>query len=363
MNLDAIRIFGCYGIVLYHYLPYVNGKDGWLFWPFRHASVLVDVFFVISGVVIAYNYAGKTGSVESYFSYLRKRFARLYPLHLATLLFYSAIGVAALAGYLQVVEISKYNFAEWIPNVLMLHAWGLSTDMAFNGPSWTVSAELFAYILFPLVLAGATRSITSGIVMILVLFAVCITLGELLTGRDLQHLTVPYAIFRTLPSFAVGVVIYMNRNAFPIIPKTSMRIAVFLSLAVFLAFMVGGAPSYLRLVSAIVFASLAFVADHQHTSLGLGGAGISSHAELTYSLYMIHGPVATVLMAFLFPKILGDWFQGEDAVRLMCVLASTAVAVGASWISYRYFEVPARLWLSGRRQLRGPEALPVRSAG
>ena len=363
MNLDAIRIFGCYGVVLYHYLPYVSGKDGWPFWPFRNASVLVDVFFVISGVVIAYNYGGKTGSVESYFNYLRKRVARLYPLHLATLLFYSAIGVAALAGYLQVVDISKYNFAEWIPNVLMLHAWGFSTDTAFNFPSWTVSAELFAYILFPLVLAGATRSIISGIMMLLVLFAVCITLGELLTGRDLQHLTVPYAIFRALPSFAAGVVVYANRDAFPAVSKTSMRVVVFFSLAVFLAFMVGGAPSYLTLASAIVFASLAFVADHQHTSLGFGGAGTSRHAELTYSLYMIHAPVATVLMAFLFPRILGDWFQGEDTVRFLCVLVSIAVAVGASWISYRYFEVPARLWLSGRRQLRGPEPVPVRSAG
>ena len=78
---------------------------------------------------------------------------------------------------------------------------------------------------------------------------------------------------------------------------------------------------------------------------------------------MIHGPAATVLMAFVFPKMLGDWFAGDDAVRLLCVVLCTAVAVAASWMSYRYFEVPARLWLSGRRQLRGLEPVPVRPAG
>jgi peptidoglycan/LPS O-acetylase OafA/YrhL len=32
----------------------------------------------------------------------------------------------------------------------MVHAWGLSGSLSFNYPSWSISAEMFAYALFPI---------------------------------------------------------------------------------------------------------------------------------------------------------------------------------------------------------------------
>jgi peptidoglycan/LPS O-acetylase OafA/YrhL len=359
--LDAIRIFGCYAIVCYHFTPYIDGGDGWFFWPLRNASVLVDVFFVISGVVIAHNYDGRTGTFSSYWNYLRKRFARLYPLHLATLLFYSVIGLAALGGYLQVSSGRKYDFSEWIPNVLMVHAWGFSADTAFNYPSWTISAEMFAYMLFPLVFAVATRSVLASLGLVVAVFAIAVVVSELWVGRHLAHLTVPYSIFRALAGFSVGVVLYANRHRFPDWRPVTVRALFCASLIVMLVLMIGGGNSYLILASAVAFAAMAFVADHHSVALGFGGAGTSQHAELTYSLYMLHAPVATVFLAFVFPKVLGGSFDSL-AVRVACVVASIVIAVALSWASYRYFEVPARKMITGPARLPGLSRQPAEIA-
>lgn len=102
----------------------------------------VGFFFVLSGFILTYVYRDFTGhSVRSFYV---ARFARLWPVHLVTFL------IAALVIQPNALFVPVYAITAPI-NLLMLHAWLPINGLVFswNAPSWSISAELWFYILFP----------------------------------------------------------------------------------------------------------------------------------------------------------------------------------------------------------------------
>src|SRR5262245_4033386 len=91
-SLEGLRFLASLAIVVYHFVPYTErGLAAPEFWSGQF-SVAVDLFFVISGIVIANGYLGRTSTWREYGEFMRRRFARLYPLHVATLGFYVLVG-------------------------------------------------------------------------------------------------------------------------------------------------------------------------------------------------------------------------------------------------------------------------------
>jgi peptidoglycan/LPS O-acetylase OafA/YrhL len=357
-SLDGLRFVSCCLIVLYHFVPYIDGKDSLLFWPLRNAAVMVDVFFIISGVVIAYNYAEKVSTLAGFGDFLKRRIARLYPLHLATLMFYVAIGVAVLSGHLHVVKEQKYDFGELLPNLMMIHAWGFSDRLAFNGASWSISAEMFAYLCFPLLLALISRSLSSSASTLIFLYAAGIYIAEHYVGRRLTGLTIPYSIFRALPSFALGVAIYRHCDRLPQFGARRLRTLVTAAFAIFAYSIVAGADSYVVLAAASAFTVAVFLADRENVPTLLSSLVLMSKAKLTYSMYMLHGLIATVFFSFLFPKLLGSSFDAIW-VRAVCVALGFGLTIAVSAVSYAWFETPARrtinqLGLPGLKAVSSP---------
>lgn len=62
--------------------------------------LFVDLFFIISGFIMCYVYKESVATLPQYTTFLRKRFARLIPLHYAVLLLY--LSVLAIATVFQV---------------------------------------------------------------------------------------------------------------------------------------------------------------------------------------------------------------------------------------------------------------------
>lgn len=78
------RLFAAFLVMGYHFSHY--GPDGFesvLRW-FERLMPLLDMFFMISGFLIFQRYHDRVLTGEDYGSYLIKRLARLYPLHLMT---------------------------------------------------------------------------------------------------------------------------------------------------------------------------------------------------------------------------------------------------------------------------------------
>ena len=121
-----------------------------------HFNLFVDLFFVVSGFVIARQYFGRVNDAASVGRFLWRRLARIYPLHLATLAFYLALAGALHFGAARTDNPARYPLSDLPAQFLLLHAF-IGERLTFNFPSWSLSAEMFCYLLFPAVALIAQR--------------------------------------------------------------------------------------------------------------------------------------------------------------------------------------------------------------
>ena len=90
LNIDAMRLIAALGIVFLHTSEYFisdTGNRNALHHKIQPLALFVDLFFIISGYVIAYTSAHRVGTLSEYLFFLKKRIARLIPLHWVVLVF------------------------------------------------------------------------------------------------------------------------------------------------------------------------------------------------------------------------------------------------------------------------------------
>ena len=115
-------------------------------------SVGVDLFFILSGFILSYVYgAGERGfDLGGYRRFVWFRLARIYPNHLATLAVLVFLVVAAAARHVGLTGDYPFSGLPW--QLTLTHAWPDARGGAWNYPSWSISAEWFAYLcVFPAV--------------------------------------------------------------------------------------------------------------------------------------------------------------------------------------------------------------------
>ena len=147
-GLTGLRGYAALMVCLHHYN---YRKSGTLFYDIvAKGDWGVIVFFVLSGFVLAYVYQDwfKSGLQKSDFiHFMRLRLARVYPLHLVMLILW---GLLILYGRIAITENDTlYTF---LLNLTLTHAWGFTPTLSWNLPSWSISSELFCYLLFPLLI-------------------------------------------------------------------------------------------------------------------------------------------------------------------------------------------------------------------
>jgi peptidoglycan/LPS O-acetylase OafA/YrhL len=121
-----------------------------LFKPmYEHGNLAVPFFFQLSGFVFFWLYQEKvTSGACSGYQFAVLRFARLYPLHVLTLLLVVALQslyARVIGGYFAYPWNDAYHFA--LQAVFMSH-WGFERGDSFNAPIWSVSIEIGLYCLF-----------------------------------------------------------------------------------------------------------------------------------------------------------------------------------------------------------------------
>ena len=166
---DCWRLLAAILIMAYHFVfaaPYGAREAS----DFLHRLFpLLDLFFMISGYFIASRYAGRIETVADYAGFMRRRIARLYPLHLIVTLFFAV--VALYAWSVGADHWPWRHDLQALPmHLLALHALGTTDGLALNYPSWSVSAEFFSYALFPLVVFAYRWKGLAGLAGLLVLW-------------------------------------------------------------------------------------------------------------------------------------------------------------------------------------------------
>ncbi len=158
-ELESLRGIAALIVVLFH-IPWLNH-----FYDIpiiRNGYLMVNLFFILSGFVITHNYYSKVRNIKDLSKFLILRIGRLYPLHLVFLIIFLIYEVAkyVAVSYFEfsnsIQPFSINSSSNFVANLLLVHSFGF-TESSFNGPSWSISAEFYTYILFALLLIMSTK--------------------------------------------------------------------------------------------------------------------------------------------------------------------------------------------------------------
>ncbi|MDQ7250239.1 acyltransferase family protein [Dongia sedimenti] len=351
-NLDLLRFIAAYGVVLYHFRVYapdlhISVHASWDFLP-----LFVDLFFAISGFVISFVYFDRMSTWSEFGAFMKRRAARLVPLHWLTLFAFAAIGLSIYLG-VQVKEPDRYDWQCFLPNLFLIHSLSVCDRLTFNYPSWSISVEILLYCLFPVFCAVARRSPW-------LLIAAALTIIAWLAGTEfrpanaeLYWIDYTYAggFARGVPSFLIGICLFLWRFKLAWLPKPEL--AMYVALVVFLALGLAGATPFYLLPLVYIIVAVAISADVQGKISALP-ARVSVIGQLTYSIYMLHPLAATILLTFVGGRLL---HLGPVAMSIWCVVVAALLTVLA-YFSFAWFETPMRRWISSFK-LRAGERTPA----
>jgi peptidoglycan/LPS O-acetylase OafA/YrhL len=172
--LTGLRIIAAVWVVLFHFRPLLRDAAP----GFRDAlsPVLncgaqgVDLFFILSGFVLTWNYLDRMGwswSTRSTVHFLWLRLARVWPVYLVTLHLAALWVVFTLhVGHVPWQDLNGFNAVSYVRQVLLVQLWfqPFFDGSSWDGPAWSISAEWLAYLLFGLLVlvifraAQATRA-------------------------------------------------------------------------------------------------------------------------------------------------------------------------------------------------------------
>ena len=336
--LDSLRGLCALLVANFHLAIVSQGKhwaftlNGWLF---------VDFFFVLSGLVIAASYGEKLANKFSIRRFMALRFGRIYPLHFVMLL--PLVAKQCLNFYLASSGHAEQAFGDGrsvdslVGSLVFVHIFGLWSGLVWNAPSWSIAAEMWAYLIFALVCKA------SGQRFVAVMFALSIAAAAWIafTGDPWLNRTFAGSLPRCLFGFGLGVLAWriISKSKARTIPFVTASLVEILVTIACVAF-VQSAHGPLTLFAPILFVVTVLVFAREG---GLISRLLKLHVfrfvgKLSYSIYMAQ----FVLLSQLSP-LLGRLarFGGPD---ILVPLVFLGALIGLAWLSWRFVEDPGRKW-------------------
>jgi peptidoglycan/LPS O-acetylase OafA/YrhL len=363
LPLDSIRGIAATSVVIHHVIlmpTFLKAfpQNAWINWSFfRSAWLLVDLFFVLSGIVMSLSYAQPDFGHFSLREFMVRRLARVYPLHIVMLfvmLLFRFVRIGLVMAGVVVAMPAAFevnNAYSFFLNVFLLHSLGFVDYLGWNVPSWSISVEFYTYLVFGLVLhlaqwQGSTRYLYGCAVFLVV----SSWLAIVLVGKKDLALQHDFGLLRCLTGFFLGVltvtaVSRVPRNLSSVLQGAIQFGALIASVAIVSMTETYPAISFLApLGFAIFLGSLMAFPDAPLLRRVLVTAPLVWLGRRSYSVYMVHAFV--VLLAEYFVRAVGsrpvaalDSICGGLAATLNLVVVLTAVLL-LSDFTYRYVELP-----------------------
>ena len=343
--LTSLRFFAAIWVVMFHYWPYLAAAGT----PALVAKgyLGVECFFVLSGFILCHVYlpAFEAGSFK-WGDFIWARIARIYPLHIATLVAMGLMACAALAAGLP-VDPNVLSLPALPANLAMVQAWGLSPVAGWNHPSWSISAEWFAYLSFPvfaIVTIALRRRPRVAVAGALALLAILYVGFERIIGFPLTKATISWGALRIVPCFALGCALFLAWRANAADRRKALAGAAFFGVGA-LACAQFGAPD---MITVSAFGGL-IISLAQGSKAGgrLGSQPFFVYlGEISYAIYMVCIPWEVLFVNLATKSLQLHDKQLPLAVWLCFIISLVPVAA----IAHHLIERPARdrikLWRS-----------------
>jgi len=341
----------------------------------QNGFLFVDFFFVLSGFVIGSSYGDRIIQGFSTWRFMWLRLGRIYPLHIVLLAVFLGFEIAValfLSGQTDRQAFTgPYSQESFVYSLLLVQIFFGPDGMSWNGPSWSIAAEIWTYLIFALLLRHAGRW----------LLPLCMTIAILaplyLAVSTDRYMNVVHdgALVRCMFGFSLGMIGWRfaaRARAINLSRWCDHLLELALIAATIIFVTVAGAGS-LSLIAPFLFLAVVLVFSRERglVSTLLKFAPFVWVGALSYSIYMIHG--------FLYYRLLNGLALLERSTGID-VLANTGGAnsvgggalfgdlmtipflglvIACSYFSYRLIELPGQSFARRMIQRREAEPLPA----
>ncbi|WP_316821900.1 acyltransferase [Pedobacter gandavensis] len=328
---------------------------------FEKCYLMVDLFFIMSGFIMMHVYRDQfkdSIQVEPLKNFFVARFARVYPLHIFSLLLLVVI-VRYLTDWGN-PPILLEQPSDILPNIFLLHSFGLTNIYSWNIPSWSISAEWAAYLLFPVIALCINKKRTISVIIFLglIVFAYYAIMYMLPRKNPINpaipvphnlNTTFDYGYIRGIAGFTVGVLVYLLyelkafRKAFS---SDFVSLILILGIVLCLHFALNDGITVL-LFAALV---LSFTANQGSIAKFCNLKFMQFLGNISYSVYLMqiflqepfsHGAYLPGTVGVGRGKQNIDLFPG-----LMYCLVYLVLLILISYVTYRWVEGPSRRFIN-----------------
>ena len=333
--IEILRLFTSLSVVIYHYIHFFHPFNSFynpelkldstqlpfffmLELIYEYGRYGVQMFWAISGFVFAFVYLDQLKKISSK-DFLINRFARLYPLHLLTLIIVMGLQILSfkINGNFEIyIGNDLYHF---ILNFFYIHGWGFAKDASFNAPTWSVSIELIIYFIFLISISLLNRFKIKFVVMV---YLILLLIDKYWSIKSF-HLTSFFDCFRL---FFSGILIYY------LYTKISNRLyLVFISIILVFISLLGSFKLFIFFPATILFLSALGTTKNKKL-----GNFFQFSGDLTYALYLLHIPTQIIIiLAFGYFDIKEEIFYSE-----YFFLGYVSFVIFISSLSFRFYEKP-----------------------
>ncbi|MBB3134987.1 peptidoglycan/LPS O-acetylase OafA/YrhL [Rhizobium pisi] len=292
----------------------------------------VGLFFSLSGFLMAHLYGSRPVTRENVMDFLVSRFARIYPVYLAAVVFVAMLSSMQNLDFVQPIM----GGADFVRHVFLLGS---------SGVFWSIPPEIQFYLLFPVLwLCLAQPQRYSGLIVSITVVVVADGLVELPGPGIMLVSKLPYFLFGALAGMMHS---YWNSW----IPSVLTGILTLFLLAVFFTYrhiLPGFSPEFWGLQSAVAAAVIVGLVARQPPVAAhvLAAAPIRFLGRISFSLYLFHVPI------MFLTRLTFDALMPEPALIVVTLFVA---AVGA-WFIHETIEVPGRrrlvrLWHDNRSRV------------
>ena len=393
-QLTGVRFVAAFWVLTYHlqgplntlglnHIPMVSDF-------FRVGRLGVDLFFALSGFILAHTYLERMGpalKMRAAGFFLWLRLGRIYPVHLV-MLFVAGFAVVAQAK-LTGEALNRDWLTPWdfIKQLLLIQEWGPAPQRGWNFVAWSLSMEWLAYLLFPfivLVLWRFRRRLPTWAIVVAAAVVLVPLIMYGLTTTDPFYTDHWGSTIRVLTEFTAGGLTYLivtrlhpglQGDPEPGVERVATVLTVVLPIcvivgSVILANMPAAQPPqvnlgedaeplppyfHLLLVPFLIAWIGALALSRRGLTRTLATQTLVLGGFISYSLYMTH------LVWF------GLWKTGmkhaginSGALYAVGVVGLVVGAVLIAWLMWKFVEEPAREWMRG---LIGTRPKPTEEAG
>ena len=155
--VTSLRFFAAFHVALYHMsVMGVTISPTWLRAFSGIGYVGVSFFFVLSGFILVYTYAGRDIDLRNFW---QTRFARIYPAYLfALVLAFPWFYIGTMKFHLSFFAFAERHFGlASVLVLLLLQAWVPAAALSWNSVGWSLSVEAFFYVIFPFALTRFSK--------------------------------------------------------------------------------------------------------------------------------------------------------------------------------------------------------------